>query len=54
MEISDNQQTMRDMMMTSYGDEKYDKKKELNSEMSIAPSEPDEYGKKIMSIGGSD
>lgn len=45
---------MRDMMKSSYGDEKVDKSSELNESMSIAPSSPDEYSRKIMSIGGSE
>lgn len=45
---------MRPMMSSSYGDSKLDKSNELNSSMSIAPTSPDEVTNKIMSnLGGT-
>lgn len=44
---------MRGMMKSDYGEEKVDKSNELNETMSIASTSPDEYTKKIMSLGGS-
>lgn len=38
---------------SNYGMEKLDKSTMLNPEMSIKPSQPDEYENKIKSIGGT-
>lgn len=47
------QNTMREMMNSSYGDEKADKSRELNKSMTIKNTSPDEYTRKIMNIGGT-
>ncbi len=44
---------MRNMMKSSYGEEKADKSNELNSTMTIQNTSADEYTRKIMSLGGS-
>ena len=44
--------TMRDTMQSSYGDEKLDKEKELNASMSIAPSGRDELENKLHNVKG--
>lgn len=45
----------RSMMRTNYGDEKYDKSKELNASMTIAPSARDAYERTMHNIrGGSE
>lgn len=46
--------TMRDFMKTSYGDEKYDKSKELNTSMSIDAQGNDEYNNKIANLNGKE
>lgn len=48
-----NSQNMRSMMSSSFGDEKMNKSKELNSNMSISNNTPDEYTRKIQSLGGN-
>lgn len=48
-----NSQSTRSMMSSSFGDEKMNKNKELNETMSIANSSPDEYTRKIQSLGGN-
>lgn len=48
-----NSQQTRSMMQNDYGDSKANKSKELNASMSIANSSPDEYTRKIQSLGGS-
>lgn len=53
MPVNQNEsQKTRSMMSSSFGDEKMNKSKELNSSMSIANSSPDEYTRKIQSLGG--
>lgn len=50
----ENSNDMRDMMASSFGDEKISKKTELNAGMTISPSEKDEYEQKIHNIGGQE
>lgn len=45
--VSDNQQTMRNMTMADYGDERLNKSNELNSDMSIASTSQDEMTSKL-------
>lgn len=44
-------QEMKSMMETGFGDGKLSKDKELSSDMSITPQQPDEYGNKVMNGG---
>lgn len=50
----EKQNAMRNMMKTSYGDEKMDKSSELNDSMTIKNTSADEYTKKIHNIGGNE
>jgi len=43
----------RNMMKSSYGDDKLDKSAELNSSMSIEDKPMDEYERKLHNLGGS-
>lgn len=45
--------TMKDMMTSKYGNEQLDKSSELNETMSIMPTGQDEYESKIHSLGGN-
>lgn len=38
---------------SSQGDSKFDMKPQLNSSMTIKPSEPDEFSKKLQTFGGN-
>lgn len=49
----ENENTMKDMMPSKYGNEQLDKSNELNETMSIVPSGADEYENKIHSLGGN-
>jgi len=45
--------TMRGMIKSDFGDNKLDKSTELNESMSIANQSQDEYTRKIRNLGGS-
>lgn len=45
---------MRSMMKSTYGDVKLDKSEELNESMSVNNSSQDEYTRKLHNIGGSE
>lgn len=47
------QNNMRKMTKSDFGDRKADKSSEINSSMSIKPTSPDQYTRKIKNIGGS-
>lgn len=49
-----NNNTNKSNMQSNYGFGKFNKKKELNSEMSIKPTSPDAYTNKLKNIGGSE
>lgn len=44
--------TMRGMMTSHYGDEKLSKQQELNSNMTIQESQADEYEQTLHNLGG--
>lgn len=50
----EQQNSMRNMMKSDYGDNKLDKSKELNETMSITKKSGDQYTKKIHNIGGNE
>ncbi len=43
----------RDFMPNTFGDQKLSKETELNANMSIANSEPDQFTNRLFSLGGS-
>lgn len=49
----ENNNSMRGMMKSNYGEDKADKSNELNESMTIKKTSPDEYTRKIMNIGGT-
>lgn len=53
MENETNKYQMRNMMKSDYGNEKWDKSTELNKNMSIAPTERDEFTQAIHNPKGA-
>lgn len=51
----EQENSMRDLTISNYTDNKFNKEKELNASMSISPSSPDEYDREIHNLkGGSE
>ena len=46
-------QETRSFAQSSYGNDKLDKSKELNSDMTIKETSPDEYTNKLENLGGN-
>ena len=47
-------QETRSFTQSSYGNDKLDKSKELNSDMTIKETSPDEYTNKLENLGGNE
>lgn len=52
--MADYNNQMHGMMQTSYGDEKWNKQRELNSGMSIVPQAPDQLTNKLSNVFGGE
>lgn len=50
----EEENTMRSMMKSDYGDKKADKSNELNESMTIDEQSRDEYESTLHTLGGSD
>lgn len=51
--MADYNVTMRSTSTSSFGDNKWSKQRELNTDMSISPQSPDELTNKLRSLGGN-